>query len=106
MGFDLMSVMTEEAKNPQRTVPISITLTILIITFFYVMTCIALYGVCELHLMEDSDIAVAQCFESINVNWMGCVVSLAAFTGISVTTFNQFLPIPRVLQEQAKDGLM
>ena len=62
-------------------------------------TCIGLYGICELHLVEDADTAVAYAFITIGLKWMAVVVSIAAVLGTSISCFTSILPIPRILAE-------
>ena len=48
LGFDLMSIFTEEAKNPQYTIPRAISMTIIVITIIYMMFCFSLYGIAHI----------------------------------------------------------
>lgn len=105
IGYDFMIVLSDEAKDPQKNVPKSISLSFLITMFLYVMTSISIYGICRLEELGSSETAIATAFENIGLNWMSFVVSLAAFMGISVALFTVFMCMPRVISSISQDGL-
>ena len=106
MGFDFMTILTEDAKNPLRNIPISLVGTILILISIYVTTAISLYGVYPLNLVSNPDTAVAEVYELKGLGWMSEIVTIAAFFGISISIFTGMIAIPRLCQELAKDGLL
>lgn len=48
VGFDLISTLAEDSKNPKRDMPRSIYISINICIIFYILTSVSIYGVAKL----------------------------------------------------------
>ena len=82
MGFDFLTFLTEETKDPKKTIPKAVSYTIGIITVLYVVTAISLYGVYPLHEVDNPDTAVSTVFEMVGLKWVSVIITVAAFLGI------------------------
>jgi APA family basic amino acid/polyamine antiporter len=105
IGFDSVSTHSEEAKNPQRDVPIGIISSLLICTVLYIAVVAVLTGMVN---YKDLDISapVAQAFNQVGLYWAQGLIAAAGVAGITSVLLVMMLSQPRVLLAMARDGLM
>ena len=105
IGFDSVSTHAEEARNPQRDVPIGIIASLIICTVLYIGVTIVLTGMVPYDQI-DTDAPVAAAFQRIGLHWGQFIVSLGAVAGITSVLLVLMLSQPRVLLAMARDGLL
>jgi basic amino acid/polyamine antiporter, APA family len=105
IGFDSISTHSEEAKNPQRDVPIGIIASLLICTVLYVAVIAVLTGMVPYNLL-DINSPVSTAFKQAGLPWAQFLISLGAMTGITSVMLVMMLSQPRVLLAMARDGLL
>jgi len=105
IGFDSVSTHAEEARHPQRDVPIGIILSLAICTVLYIAVTAVLTGMVPSGQI-DVDAPVAAAFHSVGVTWAEFVISLGAVAGITSVMLVLMLSQPRVLLAMARDGLL
>jgi APA family basic amino acid/polyamine antiporter len=105
IGFDSVSTHAEEARNPQRDVPIGIIVSLIICTVLYIGVTIVLTGMVPCDQI-DTDAPVAAAFQRIGLQWGQFIVSLGAVAGITSVILVLMLSQPRVLLAMARDGLL
>lgn len=105
IGFDSISTHSEEAKNPQRDVPIGIISSLLICTVLYVAVISVLTGMVPYNML-DINSPVSTAFEQAGLPWAQFLISLGAMTGITSVMLVMMLSQPRVLLAMARDGLL
>ncbi|MGA2323568.1 MAG: amino acid permease [Sedimentisphaerales bacterium] len=105
IGFDSVSTHAEEARNPQRDVPIGIITSLIICTVLYIAVTIVLTGMVPYDQI-DTDAPVAAAFQRIGLHWGQFIVSLGAVAGITSVILVLMLSQPRVLLAMARDGLL
>lgn len=105
IGFDSISTHSEEAKNPQRDVPIGIISSLLICTVLYVAVIAVLTGMVPYNLL-DINSPVSTAFKQAGLPWAQFLISLGAMTGITSVMLVMMLSQPRVLLAMARDGLL
>jgi basic amino acid/polyamine antiporter, APA family len=105
IGFDSISTHSEEAKNPQRDVPIGIITSLLICTVLYVAVIAVLTGMVPYNLL-DINSPVSTAFKQAGLPWAQFLISLGAMTGITSVMLVMMLSQPRVLLAMARDGLL
>ncbi|HSE97273.1 MAG TPA: amino acid permease [Blastocatellia bacterium] len=105
IGFDSVSTHSEEAKNPQRDVPIGIIASLVICTVLYIAVVAVLTGMVN---YRNLDIAapVAKAFEDIGLGWAHALIAIAGVAGITSVLLVMMLSQPRVLLAMARDGLL
>src|SRR5262249_14004384 len=82
IGFDAVSTAAQEAKNPQRDMPISIIGSLLICTVLYILVSGIATGVMSYHDLNVPDpIAVAA--DQVGLGWMSSLIKLGAIAGLS-----------------------
>lgn len=105
IGFDSVSTHAEEARNPQRDVPIGIIASLAICTILYVAVAAVITGMVPYNQL-DPHAAVAVAFKQVGLPWAQYLISLGAVAGITSVLLVLMLSQPRVLLAMARDGLL
>ena len=105
IGFDSVSTHAEEARNPQRDVPIGIIVSLIICTVLYIAVTIVLTGMVPCDQI-DTDAPIAAAFQRVGLRWGQFIISLGAVAGITSVMLVLMLSQPRVLLAMARDGLL
>jgi APA family basic amino acid/polyamine antiporter len=105
IGFDAVSTAAQEAKNPQRDMPIGIIGSLLICTVLYILVSAIATGVVPYTQLDVPDpIAVAA--DRAGLGWMGRLIKLGAIAGLSSVILVMLLGQSRVFYSMARDGLL
>ena len=107
IGFDIVATTAEEAKNPQRDVPIGILGSLVIVTGLYAVVSLVVTGIQNYTDIDPEDQApLATAFDSAGVEWMGDLISIGACIGLVVVAMILMLGQTRVGFAMARDGLL
>jgi len=105
IGFDAVSTASEEARNPQRDMPIGILGSLVICTIVYVAVAVVLTGMVPWNTLGNAE-PLAFAFSSLNQHWIAGVI---AFGAVLATT-SALLPFQvgqtRIFFAMARDGLL
>ncbi len=105
IGFDSVSTHAEEAKNPQRDVPIGIIASLAICTVLYIAVVAVLTGMVKYDKI-DVNAGVSSAFEQIDLGWAEIIIATAGVAGITSVLLVMMLSAPRVFLAMARDGLI
>ncbi len=105
IGFDSISTHAEEARRPQRDVPIAIVVSLVLCTLLYIAVSAVLTGMVRYDQI-DKDAPVSNAFMQVGLPWVQFLVSLGALTGITSVLVVMMLSQPRVTMAMARDGLL
>ena len=105
IGFDAVSTAAQEAKNPERDMPIGILGSLVICTILYIGLGAMLTGVVNYKLLNTAA-PVAVGIEATGVRWGSIVVMLGTFAGLTTTMLVMLLGQSRVFYSMARDGLL
>lgn len=105
IGFDSVSTHAEEAKNPQRDVPIGIIVSLVLCTVLYIGVVAVLTGMVPFKEL-DEHAAVSKAFDHVNLGWAERIVNVAGLAGITSVLLVMMLSAPRVFMAMARDGLV
>ncbi len=105
IGFDSISTHSEEAKNPQRDVPIGIIVSLVLCTILYIAVAAVLTGMVRYDRI-NIDAPVSDAFKQVGLGWAQLMISVAAIAGITSVLLVMMLSQPRVLLAMARDGLV
>ena len=107
IGFDIVATTAEEAKNPQRDVPIGILGSLVIVTVLYAAVSLVVTGIQPYTEIDPNDAApLATAFNAAGVEWMGDIISVGACIGLVVVAMILMLGQCRVAFAMGRDGLL
>src|SRR5229473_2872236 len=105
IGFDSVSVHSEEARAPAKDVPIGIIASLIICTILYILVSGVLTGMVPTKDI-NIDAPVVDAFRRAGLTWMQYLVAAGAMTGITSVLLVMMLSQPRVMLALARDGLV
>lgn len=106
IGFDAISTTAEECKDPQRDLPRSIILSIIICTVLYILIALVITGLLHYELLDVGD-PLARIFEDIaELKWLATVVSLSAVVALAGVLLVFQMGQPRIWMSMSRDGLL
>jgi APA family basic amino acid/polyamine antiporter len=105
IGFDSVSTHAEEAKNPQRDVPIGIIASLTICTILYIAVAAVITGMVRYDQI-DIDAPIPSAFAHAGMPWAQFLISTGALAGITSVLVVLMLSQPRVWLAMARDGLV
>ena len=105
IGFDAVSTAAQEAKNPQRDMPIAIIGSLLLCTVLYILVSGIATGVVPYGQLDVPD-PIAVVADHAGLDWMGRLIKLGAIAGLSSVILVMLLGQSRVFYSMARDGLL
>ena len=105
IGFDAVSTTAQEAKNPQRDMPIGIIASLAICTLLYIGVAAVLTGMVywpEINI----EAPIVRAFLNRNLNTAANIITIGALAGLTSVMLVMLLGQSRVLYSMAKDGLL
>ena len=108
IGFDAVSVLAEESKNPQRDLPRGMILSLVICTVVYILLTLVLTGAVNYRAFEGVGDPLAFIFEkqNLNIGWMQFFVAIAAVVAMTSVLLVFQMGQPRIWMSMSRDGLL
>lgn len=105
IGFDAISTTAEECKRPQRDLPRSIILSLLITTVLYVIISLVLTGMAHYSNLAVGD-PLAYVFEKVGLKSFSGIIALSAVISMASVLLVFQLGQPRIWMSMSRDGLL
>ncbi len=107
IGFDAVSTAAQEAKKPQRDMPIGILGSLAICTVLYIAVALVLTGIVKYTQLSVPDpIAVGVNAVGPALSWLRPIVKIGAIAGLTSVILVMLLGQPRIFYTMSKDGLL
>ena len=107
LGFDAVSTLAQESKNPQKDMPIGMLGSLGICTILYIIFGLVLTGVASYTTLGVPDpIAVAVNALGPNFTWLRLLVKLAILAGLTSVILVMLMGQARIFYTMAHDGLL
>jgi len=106
IGFDAVSTAAQEAKNPQKDMPIGILGSLAVCTILYVLFSFVMTGVANYTEFKGAAAPVAVAIDHMNIAWLKPAINLAIIAGYSSVILVMLLGQSRVFFTMSKDGLL
>ena len=105
IGFDAVSTTAQEAKNPQRDLPIGIIASLLVCTALYISVAAVLTGMVPWREV-NIEAPIARAFLDRGLTGASHIITLGALAGLTSVMLVMLLGQTRVLYSMAHDGLL
>src|ERR1700731_3902448 len=105
IGFDAVSTTAQEAKNPQRDLPIGMIASLAICTVLYIAVAGVLTGMVNWQQI-NIEAPVARAFLDRGLTTASHIITLGALAGLTSVMLVMLLGQTRVLYSMANDGLL
>jgi APA family basic amino acid/polyamine antiporter len=106
IGFDAVSTAAQEAKNPQRDMPIGILSSLGICTVLYILMALVMTGLAhytELNVPHPVFVAIEK---APSLHWLGFFVNIGAIAGLASVVLVMLMGQPRIFFSMSRDGLL
>ncbi|WP_147652095.1 amino acid permease [Vulcaniibacterium gelatinicum] len=106
IGFDAVSTAAQEAKNPQRDMPIGILGSLVVCTILYIIVAAVLTGLVPYTQLGTAK-PVATALEAYPaLGWLKFAVEIGAVAGLTSVILVMLMGQPRIFFAMAHDGLL
>ncbi len=106
IGFDAISTAAQEAKNPQRDMPIGILASLIICTLLYVAVSAVLTGMVHYSQLNVAAPVALAVDKYPALHWLGIPIKLGAVAGITSVMLVMTIAQARIFFAMARDGLL
>ncbi|KAG2669203.1 hypothetical protein I3760_14G023200 [Carya illinoinensis] len=105
VGFDAVANSAEEAKRPQRDLPIGIMASLLICITLYIGVCLVITGMVPYKFLGE-DAPLAEAFASKGLKYVSVLISIGAVAGLTTTLLVGLYVQSRLYLGLGRDGLL
>src|SRR5215218_5618160 len=107
IGFDAVSTAAQEAKNPQKDMPIGMLGSLAFCTNLYILMALVMTGLAhysELNVPHPVDVALSKAGPGLA--WLNLLVDVGAIAGLASVVLVMLMGQPRIFFSMARDGLL
>lgn len=105
IGFDAISTAAQEARNPQRDMPIGILGSLFVCTALYIAVSATLTGIIPYADLNVPD-PIAKAVDAIGLGWFSVVIKIGALVGITTVILVLLFGQTRIFFTMSRDGLL
>ena len=107
IGFDGITAVAQEAKNPQRDMPIAIIASLIVSTVLYISVALVLVGIVPYQQLNVADpMAVGVDALGAGLGWLKFAIKIGAIAGLSSVILVTMMALSRIVYAIAIDGLL
>jgi basic amino acid/polyamine antiporter, APA family len=107
IGFDAVSTAAQEAKNPQKDMPIGILASLGICTVLYILMALVMTGLTSyknLNVPQPVYVAIAAAGPALR--WLTYFINIGAILGLASVVLVMLMGQPRIFFSMSRDGLL
>ena len=105
IGFDAVSTAAQEARQPQRDMPIGILGSLIICTVLYILVAAVLTGLVPYTELNVPD-PIAKGVDAIGLTWFAILIKIGALTGLTTVILVLLYGQSRIFFTMSQDGLL
>lgn len=107
IGFDAISTAAQEAKNPQRDMPIGMLASLAVCTVLYILMSLVLTGLVPYKMLNVPDpVLVALQAAGPALKWLYFLTGVGAVAGLASVVLVMLMGQPRIFFAMSRDGLL
>ncbi|MCC7051721.1 MAG: amino acid permease [Gemmatimonadaceae bacterium] len=106
IGFDAVSTAAQEAKNPQRDLPIGMIASLLICTVLYILMALVMTGLAPYTALSVPHPVSVAISAVPSLRWLEYLVNIGAIAGLSSVVLVMLMGQPRIFFTMSRDGLL
>lgn len=106
IGFEAVSTAAQEAKNPQKTMPIGILASLGICTVLYILMALVITGMAPYQTLNNPAPVATALANVPELAWMKQVVNIGVAVGLGSTILSLLYGQSRILYAMTRDGLL
>ncbi|MCU0618672.1 MAG: amino acid permease [Gemmatimonadaceae bacterium] len=106
IGFDAVSTAAQEAKNPQRDLPIGMIASLLICTVLYILMSLVMTGLAPYSMLNVPHPVSVAISAVPSLRWLEYLVNIGAIAGLSSVVLVMLMGQPRIFFTMSRDGLL
>ncbi len=107
IGFDAVSTAAQEAKNPQKDMPIGILASLAVCTVLYILMSLVMTGLANYTTLGvPHPVYVAIEAAGPALSWLGFFINIGAIAGLSSVVLVMMMGQARVFYAMSRDGLL
>ncbi|MER7707069.1 amino acid permease [Kitasatospora sp. NPDC097605] len=107
IGLDAVSTAGEEVKNPRRTLPMAIIISLVVVTLLYILVALAGIGAQPWQKFEGQEAGLAQILQDITgESWPAMLFAVGAIVSIFSITLVVIYGQTRILYSMGRDGML
>ncbi|XP_061586780.1 cationic amino acid transporter 4 [Cololabis saira] len=104
VGFDVIASSSEEAKNPQKAIPIATAISLALAAVAYVLVSAVLTLMVPWRTLDPNS-ALADAFFRRGYKWAGVIVAVGSICAMNTVLLCNLFSLPRIVYAMAEDGL-
>ena len=106
IGFDAVSTAAQEAKNPQRDLPIGILASLTVCTILYILMALVMTGLVPFAQLNVPEPVYVALNAAPALNWLKIFATLGAVGGLASVVLVMLMAQPRIFYAMSRDGLL
>ena len=106
IGFEAVSTAAQEAKDPQRTMPIGILLSLGVCTLLYILMSLVITGLAPYQTLNDPAPVAVALGSHPQLSWLTQLVNIGVAVGLGSTILSLLYGQSRILYAMTRDGLL
>uniref|UniRef100_A0A1A8GS88 Solute carrier family 7 (Cationic amino acid transporter, y+ system), member 4 n=1 Tax=Nothobranchius korthausae TaxID=1143690 RepID=A0A1A8GS88_9TELE len=104
VGFDVIASSSEEAKNPQKAIPVATAISLGLAATAYILVSTVLTLMVPWRTLDPNS-ALADAFFRRGYSWAGIVVAVGSICAMNTVLLCNLFSLPRIVYAMAEDGL-
>ncbi|XP_025080887.1 cationic amino acid transporter 4-like [Pomacea canaliculata] len=105
IGFEGIAISSEEARNPEKSVPIATLVSLAVVTLLYMLVTSSLTLMVPYYEINTSA-AFPSAFAAVGSEWAKYVVAAGTLLGMTTSLLGSAFSLPRSVYAMAEDGLL
>ncbi|XP_016898524.1 cationic amino acid transporter 4 [Cynoglossus semilaevis] len=104
VGFDVIASSSEEAKNPQKAVPIATAVSLGLAAAAYILVSTVLTLMVPWYSLDPNS-ALSDAFFRRGYSWAGIIVAIGSICAMNTVLLCNLFSLPRIVYAMSEDGL-